>query len=119
MSSRDAESRGPAVVATIVVFTVLATLSVVLRLISRIVCLKNPGRDELTIVASLVRIRAPILDSVGWPEFATDSITTDLLHCYASDANKTQVNLIPQQLRVSNLVCEQKLKMAWENMCLL
>jgi hypothetical protein len=55
--SSDSASRGPAVIATGIFFTVLAVFFVATRFLARAVLLKNSGVDELAILGSLVRKR--------------------------------------------------------------
>lgn len=52
--SSDSASRRPSVIATSVVFTVLAAFFVAARFLARALFLKNAGRDEFAILGSLV-----------------------------------------------------------------
>jgi hypothetical protein len=50
----DSASRGPAVIATSIAFTILAAFFVATRFLARAVFLKSAGRDEFAILGSLV-----------------------------------------------------------------
>jgi hypothetical protein len=54
LTTTDTASRATTIVAVGIVFVTLAIITVVLRLVSRAVFLKNAGRDEVAIVISMV-----------------------------------------------------------------
>ena len=54
LTTTDTASRATTIVAVGIVFVTLAIITVALRLVSRVVFLKNAGRDEVAIVISMV-----------------------------------------------------------------